>query len=495
MAVSPAPPQLTLLPPAPLPTDAEAVFDAKAGVRLTAEEVMVAETNDALTWMNRVLIDTAGVAGNAAAAAQSAANAEEARAGAEAALDSARVVGSAVEVSAGLPALAGNAYKSLVVLPGESGVAYQYVGTKIGDVVYAPTSPGSNFLKLDGSIYAKLAYPQLAAIIGTIGNKNFAGVFTGVTNPFGTATINAVAAGKDGVMIAVCNATAGSPTAGAARSTDGGASWTPLSTSFSGANNYQCVATDGKGTWIVGSGPLGAVYRSTDNGLTWSYIVSIPVSNMTCVATDANGVWVIGGNTGARSINNGLTWSAVNGPEAGGLATDGAGVWVSVGLSGAIKRSTDNGATWTTRVSGVTTSLRGAVIDGAGAFYARASNIIITSKDAGMSWKVVSRASSDNAGMSFTVDSNGIFAVIGVGGGIDRSFDGDIWQPSLNSFGSSLVWGIAADSAGNFVAVGEAGKISRSSPAYFYDAATQFRVPKLDLGNGLTAFIKAAEAA
>lgn len=60
MAVSPTPPSISILPPAPLPTDAEAVFDAKAGVRLTAEEVMVTEQNAALAWQAGSMADTKG---------------------------------------------------------------------------------------------------------------------------------------------------------------------------------------------------------------------------------------------------------------------------------------------------------------------------------------------------------------------------------------------------------------------------------------------------
>lgn len=44
-------PTITPLPPAPLPTDAEAVFDAKAGASLTAQQAMVPEINASLNWV------------------------------------------------------------------------------------------------------------------------------------------------------------------------------------------------------------------------------------------------------------------------------------------------------------------------------------------------------------------------------------------------------------------------------------------------------------
>ena len=65
-------PTITPLPPAPLPTDAEAVFDAKAGVRLTAEEVMVVELNASFSWI-ATQVNTAEGYKNAAATSAGAA--------------------------------------------------------------------------------------------------------------------------------------------------------------------------------------------------------------------------------------------------------------------------------------------------------------------------------------------------------------------------------------------------------------------------------------
>ena len=65
-------PTITPLPPAPLPTDAETVFDAKAGVRLTAEEVMVVELNASFSWV-ATQVNAAEGFKNAAATSASAA--------------------------------------------------------------------------------------------------------------------------------------------------------------------------------------------------------------------------------------------------------------------------------------------------------------------------------------------------------------------------------------------------------------------------------------
>src|SRR5262245_53512262 len=47
----------------------------------------------------------------------------------------------------------------------------------------------------------------------------------------------------------------------------------------------QSIATDGAGTWIVAAGLTGA--RSLDNGLTWT-----PTTGLRSVATDRRGTWV-----------------------------------------------------------------------------------------------------------------------------------------------------------------------------------------------------------
>ena len=67
-------PQVSLLPDPPLPTDAEDVFDAKAGATLTAQQLMVPQINTALNFINDTAVD-ASEAIEASAAAVAAKNA------------------------------------------------------------------------------------------------------------------------------------------------------------------------------------------------------------------------------------------------------------------------------------------------------------------------------------------------------------------------------------------------------------------------------------
>ena len=115
-------PQLTPLPSPPLPTDAEADFDAKAGASLTAQVGMVVEINASLTWIATQVNAAEGYAVTASQAAMSAGDSAEA---AGVSLAATQALAAALGDDAGLPSLAGNARRALAVLPNESGVSFQ----------------------------------------------------------------------------------------------------------------------------------------------------------------------------------------------------------------------------------------------------------------------------------------------------------------------------------------------------------------------------------
>lgn len=51
------PPHIDLIPDPPLPTDAEDVFDAKAGATLTAQQAMVLQINTVVDYLNGITVD------------------------------------------------------------------------------------------------------------------------------------------------------------------------------------------------------------------------------------------------------------------------------------------------------------------------------------------------------------------------------------------------------------------------------------------------------
>jgi len=172
------------------------------------------------------------------------------------------------------------------------------------------------------------------------------------------------------------------------RSTDVGETWTRVrqlsdGTHFGDNRGYRvwpgCIAveTDRAGTWCVTCGL--DIYRSTDNGLTWSIAKSLALAEygdgFDSIDTDGNGVWLATTPYGYlvypadpstevwRSTDNGATWSMaykfpVKGDWAdwlfGKVCTNRDGVWLTGAYyyyledsTPSVYKSEDNGTTWT----------------------------------------------------------------------------------------------------------------------------------------------------
>lgn len=141
------------------------------------------------------------------------------------------------------------------------------------------------------------------------------------------------------------------------RSTDGQA-WT-LRTS----PNSTAILNDvewGNGVWVaVGAlGSVGAIFVSADDGLTWSNVTDNPGTRGNLSARFANGVFMVGGIGGQllTSANGSAFTSRAYGTAADvtDLGFDN-GTWL--GLSGqSIRRSVDNGITWTVAADNLVTN-------------------------------------------------------------------------------------------------------------------------------------------
>jgi BNR/Asp-box repeat len=116
------------------------------------------------------------------------------------------------------------------------------------------------------------------------------------------------------------------------------------------------IATNGLGVLVATDQNLN-VYRCTDGGITWTLVTTLATGTPGDFGNlnFSNGVFVIGGgNLGQvfRSTDQGLTWSALIatglGHPVAALAGDGIGNWLATSLSnGEVSVSADNGATWT----------------------------------------------------------------------------------------------------------------------------------------------------
>lgn len=120
----------------------------------------------------------------------------------------------------------------------------------------------------------------------------------------------------------------------------------------------------GQGGRIICGGLIatnGRVLMSNDLGATWANITTDVGSGngiVRALVTNGAGVWVIsfGSGTIRRSTDNGDTWSSAGGVPGMGLnnclATNGEGVWIAGESGNVIGRSIDNGASWANISSG-----------------------------------------------------------------------------------------------------------------------------------------------
>lgn len=180
------------------------------------------------------------------------------------------------------------------------------------------------------------------------------------------------------------------------RTTDYGASWSPVASPGSAVNWAEAVADDAGRLWIAGSG--GTVASSGDNGLSWDLETSVPgAPSITALAVWRGQAWV--GSTGGavwRSPSTGaLTWASV--PTA--RATTVLAIWAidattAVALTSYdtptntshVSRTTDSGATWTSASVGIAHA-RDMAVDDANRFaWVTGHNRYVVSEDRGMSW-------------------------------------------------------------------------------------------------------------
>ena len=421
----------TPLPDPPLPTDPEAVFDEKAGIFLTAEQRFAnVDINGKLipginAAVEQVEASEAAAASSASAAAGSASAANTAKLAAQQAVteagaagaaqvklaqdqvalaadqvhltiangqaqvqlaaehaqlattngqaqvdaatgiknqtatirDQAQLLADAMQTAAGVPSYSDKKGWIYTVKEDGSGLEWRQ-RHRVGEVVQMAGTADSTWLPLTGGIYLQSAYPELYAKIGLIG-----AVAGSVWAPYSTvaSAVNSSVVGKDGVIIL----TLIGQTSSLYKSNDNGLTWSlqNLSAVIGDASaTVYCLNTDGKGVWVlfgysVSSSISWFALRSTDNGVTWVKLTgsgTLPNRTMRAVATDKNGVWMAGGGVSStelwRSTDDGLTWKQIvsggNGSgEISGIATDRLGNWVAT-LSSAVITSSDNGLTF-----------------------------------------------------------------------------------------------------------------------------------------------------
>jgi hypothetical protein len=213
-------------------------------------------------------------------------------------------------------------------------------------------------------------------------------------------------------------------------------------------NHVQCLAQSA-GYLFAGSWG-GGIYRSSDNGITWTPSNSgLLVSVIYAFGTTPG--WVFAGTASGggvfRSSDNGGTWQlAMTGLPSNltvyGFATveDSGRTNLFIAAYNAVYRSTDNGANWTASRTGATTvraigTLGNQVFTGGTEGVYRTTNL-------GATWARADSGMAKNYVSAFTSAGSTIYATV-YSGGVYKSTDGGIFWTSAG-LGTRNLWSLAS---------------------------------------------------
>jgi len=223
-------------------------------------------------------------------------------------------------------------------------------------------------------------------------------------------------------------------------------------------------------TLFVGTEGSG-VYRSTNNGTSWTQVNSgLTNTNVYALTYSIGNLFAGTGNGVFLSTSNGTSWTAVNSGltntnvYALAVLTDGGGsTYIFAGTDGeGVYRSTNNGTSWTAVNSGLTnTYVHSLVISGITLFAGTAVGIF-RSTNIGISWTAINSGLTNTYIQSLTFYGLNLFA--GTFGGVFRSTNnGTSWTAVNSGLTNTNVYALAAFSSSNLFAGTWGGGIFRSS--------------------------------
>lgn len=240
--------------------------------------------------------------------------------------------------------------------------------------------------------YFNMTKRLLIILFSSIASLAFAQNYTALNGPYGGSPRKIVEAGA-GTLLGIV------PSNGVLKSTNGGSTWTASNTGLTNLNINDIIRDSGTGKlYAIGWSQL---FTSTDNGTNWVLTANSGFANGYFIQKTSTFLYIVGTNSNVyRSSNDGVTWSQVNSftgyPKdfevnaAGGLfiVTEASGVYrstnnglnfdnlgsangltdiyhFSMTISGTtlyllgnttVNKSTNNGDTWTSAKGGILNS-------------------------------------------------------------------------------------------------------------------------------------------
>lgn len=230
---------------------------------------------------------------------------------------------------------------------------YTRIGRAVNDVIYSNFGRQPNF----GSVtsFVDFGFPFKRS---TDNGDTWTTLFTSESADFGYGFIYDFDVNGSTILALETSGASGGPNVGVKlkRSTDGGSTWNyVLTLPTSGTYTFVPFSIKTTGSYWLLSGSYMGIYRSTNNGDSWTQVFS---GNSSYEFVRGNNIWIAwdSGTGHMTTSSDGITWggfSSVNGQYIYDIANNG-NLWVAVGTSSGrdyIKTSTNNGFSWTVRAN------------------------------------------------------------------------------------------------------------------------------------------------
>jgi photosystem II stability/assembly factor-like uncharacterized protein len=353
-----------------------------------------------------------------------------------------------------------------------------YAGT-LSSGAFLSTNNGASWTSIKNGL-TNLQVEQLFALGSTVYAGTYGkGVFKTSNNGTTWTASNTGIASMDIISSTVFgrNLIIGTYYYGAFVSKDSGATWTNINNGLPLHPNVNSLASFGSKLYLGGDG--GNVYLSNDTGATWTllgsgipttaYIWSLAVDSTHIYAGTFKGLYVLANNDTSWSLLNslfanvsvspiaifnnnfyansnfilyrssdGLTWNNIT----NGLPTDVYsliinGTNIFAGSDGRVFLTTDGGANWVQRASGLSgDKVNALATNGSYIFAGQENETIYRSSDNGTTWTASGTGFGASACNSFTVCGGYIFA--SDFSGIYKSSDGSYWSATTSPYGNDI---------------------------------------------------------
>ena len=263
---------------------------------------------------------------------------------------------------------------------------------------------------------------------------------------------------------------AGTNNGGVFRTMDNGSTWTQVNSGLTSLD-VEALAINAGGVIFAGTDGGGA-FRSLNNGDNWASInLGLTVTRVLALAINASGHIFAGTENGGvfRSVNSGDSWIQIN-TGLTNLRLRSLAIYsngdIYAGTLGGVFRSTNNGDSWIQVNNGLpSTTIKALAVNASGHIFAGTDGSgAFRSTNNGTSWTQVNNGLTNLLVYAFAINSEGHIFAGTLGGGVFSSEDnGDSWKLVNAGLTQADVEVLAIDSNGFIYAGTGTGTVFRST--------------------------------